>query len=97
MIKWAKALFYDKDGDADEMATCVMALTLCLIVATLWSVAQGKPFSAQDFGIGAGALIGAAATGMGFKSSKENKQSSSSLETTTTEKSIEVRPSEVKQ
>lgn len=74
MIEWLKKLFNDKDGDADEMATCVILLTVAFIGHSAYAVvANHQPFDLQAFGIGGGALIGAAATGMGIKSKQENK------------------------
>lgn len=73
MIDWTKKLLTDKDGDADEMALLTTLSVIAYIGLEIYSVGWVKEFrfDPQAFGIGLGALIGAAAAAMGYKSSKE--------------------------
>jgi hypothetical protein len=73
MIHWLKRLFTDKDGDADEMALLTVCAVFVYLGLETYSVLYVKEFrfDPQSFGIGLAALIGAAAAGIGYKSSKE--------------------------
>lgn len=67
-----KQLFQGKDGTADEMAVlCVLGVLTFLGLAVYAVVWKSQPFDPQAFGIGLGATIGAAATGMGLKARSE--------------------------
>jgi len=71
-VLFLRQLFQGKGGTADEMAVlAVLGVLVFLGLATYSVVWKGQQFDPQAFGIGLGAAIGAAATGMGFKARSE--------------------------
>jgi len=72
MNAFLSQLFSDKTGQADEMAALsILGVAVYLGLAIYAVVQKGQAFDPQAFGIGLGAVIGAAATGMGFKARSE--------------------------
>lgn len=71
-MTFIKQLFTDAAGQADEMATLSVIAVLSYLGTGSWSVlVNHQAFDAQAWGMGLGALIGAAAAGMGYKAGKE--------------------------
>lgn len=65
-------LIQGKGGDADEMAILsILGVLVGLGLAVYAVVVKGQAFDIQSFGIGFGALIGAASMGMGLKAKME--------------------------
>lgn len=70
--QWISRLFRKPNGDADVWATMTILATLGMIGSQIFALYKGQAFDAQGFGIGFGALLGAAAAGLGFKAKGEN-------------------------
>lgn len=71
MINWIKQLFQAPDGLPDDGRVAAMSLIFSFIFYAGWSViAQGKPFDAQQYGIGIGAMM--AGIGVLFGQRKDN-------------------------